>query len=106
MDNGVPHYSGHEPSVSDTFQDTHHHWQYPDGSLEESLAVNYEVRPYSLSLVPMTTWYRVLSVHTAESEGYILLSQLLEQGLVSCDMEPWKLFNTVFNLPTRCVCVC
>jgi len=44
---------------------------------------------------------RTLSVHTAEPEGYHLLTQLLELELVSCDMEPWKLLNTTFNLPMR-----
>ena len=44
---------------------------------------------------------RMLSVRTAEEEGYNLLTVLLERGLVSVDHDPWKLLTTALQQPAR-----
>jgi hypothetical protein len=43
----------------------------------------------------------MLSVRTAEEEGYNLLTVLLERGLVSVDLDPWKLLTTALQQPAR-----
>lgn len=45
--------------------------------------------------------FRMLSVRTAEEEGYNLLTVLLERGLVPVDHDPWKLLLTALQKPTR-----
>lgn len=44
---------------------------------------------------------RMLSVRSAEEEGYNLLTVLLEKGLVSVDHDPWKLLATALQQPAR-----
>lgn len=44
----------------------------------------------------------MLSVRTAEEEGYNLLTVLLESGLVSVeDHDPWKLLTTALQQTAR-----
>lgn len=45
--------------------------------------------------------FRMLSVRTAEEEGYNLLTVLLERGLIPADHDPWKLLLTALQKPSR-----
>lgn len=75
--------------------------------MAENLELNYKVK-WMVSNSIFTSEFctitdRMLSVRTAEKEGYNLLTVLLERGLVSVDHDPWKLLTTALPQPARWV---